>query len=226
MGFAFRIRLGQALLGLAGSLVLAASFAPPAVAQQKGAPKHPMALIPFESERAKERGDRALLQLNEDASRIPGHRIVELPIVNGKLGEHARLDDGVEIFFPFGRILTASTEYNKYRVLPGAGDRPAEFMPDPHFNRVKQFDAALGPVCASERDGNSRVELRMGSNNSVSLVRAMPPVETNPADKDAMSYRVVSAMDVRYIARQAPEAERLFRLCQKPVGERVSAKND
>src|SRR3546814_4060184 len=60
-------------------------------------------LIPFENERATDRGDRALVSLNEDITRLPGFRVLELPVVDGRLGQHAKLDD-VEIYFPFGTV--------------------------------------------------------------------------------------------------------------------------
>jgi len=215
--------LAGAVFTLSGVILTTA----PALAQ-KG-PRHPTAPIPFEQERARERGDRAMLLLNEDASRIPGHRIVELPIINGKMGEHAKLDDNVEIFFPFGRILTATTEIHKYRPtgVKTEGMGP-EYLPDPRYNRVKNFDRALGVVCASERvdGGPYKVELRRGSDQSLSLVRSIP-AENKPAnDEDAVSYRVVSSMDIRYLSRQEPEADRLYRRClQGNDAQRISQKD-
>ncbi len=212
---------GAMLCGIAG-------IAPSTALAQKG-PKHPTAPIPFEQERARERGDRAVLLLNEDASRIPGHRIMELPIINGKMGEHARLDDNVEIFFPFGRILTATTEFHKYKPVGAATDGMGpDFLPDPRFDRVKNFDRALGSVCASERiDGTPfKVELRRGSNNSLSLVRSMPTDQKPASDQEAMSYRVVSSMDIRYLAREEPQADRLYRRCmQNASAQRISQKD-
>lgn len=219
-----RISFGKAAaLGFAIAVALLGSQAALA---QKG-PRYPTALIPFEQERAQNRGDRATLLLNEDASRIPGHRIVELPVVNGKMGEHAKLDDGVDIFFPFGRILTATTELHKYKSLSLGNDR--EFQPDPRYKRVNQFDRALGHVCASERvEGETpmKIELRMGENNSLSLVRVIPPEYKNPADSDAVSYRVTSAMEIRHLARQEPEAEKLYRNCLRGKSDqKVSSKD-
>lgn len=215
--------MASAVFAVSGIILAAA----PALAQ-KG-PRHPTAPIPFEQERARERGDRAMLLLNEDASRIPGHRIVELPIINGKMGEQAKLDDNVEIFFPFGRILTATTEIHKYRPagVKTEGMGP-EFLPDPRYNRVKNFDRALGVVCASERvdGGPFKLELRRGSDQSLSLVRSIP-AEYKPAnDEDAVSYRVISSMDIRHLSRQEPEADRLYRRClQGNDTQRVSQKD-
>lgn len=198
----------------------------PAAAQSRG-PKHPMAPIPFEQERASARGDRALLLLNEDASRIPGHRIVELPIINGKMGEHARLDDSVEIFFPFGRILTATTEFHKYK--PNAAGTEAssdgivaDAQPDPRYSRVKQFDRMLGPVCASEANGDARLELRRHDNSTLSLVQVLPAQVKGPTADEAPSYRVISSMEIRFLARQEPAADRLWRICQRPAATKVT----
>jgi len=212
---------------LTAAAIAAAMLGSQAALAQKG-PRYPTALIPFEQERAQDRGDRATLLLNEDASRIPGHRIMELPIVNGKMGEQAKLDDGVEIFFPFGRILSATTELHKYKSLSLGGDT-REFAPDPRYKRVNQFDRALGTVCASERvspDSPLKIELRMGENNRLSLVRMIPPAIKNPDDSEAVSYRVTSAMEIRHLARQDPEAEKLYRNCLRGKSDqKVSSKN-
>lgn len=213
---------------MVAGMILAVA-ATPAMAQ-KGPSKHPMAPIPFEQDRAKDRGDRALLQLNEDATRIPAHRIMELPIVNGKMGEHATLDDNVELYFPFGRILTAATEFHKYHpARSGSEGMGPEFLPNPKYDRVAQFDRALGKVCASERldGGNGKIEMRVAPNNSLSFVRVMPAPHRPAHEEDLVSYRVVSSMDVRYLARQEPDAERLFRRCQtnSAANPRVSNKD-
>ncbi len=212
---------GAVLCGVAG-------LAPSPALAQKG-PKYPTAPVPFEQERARERGDRAVVLLNEDVSRIPGHRIVELPIINGKMGEHARLDDNVELFFPFGRILTATIEFHKYKPVTAATDGMGpEFLPDPRYSRVKNFDRALGAVCASERiDGTPfKLELRRGSDKSLSLVRSMSSEQKPVHDQEATSYRVVSAMDIRDLSRQEPAAERLFRRCQQNANtQRISQKD-
>jgi hypothetical protein len=217
------ICFGSLLCAMTGLLIAAS----PALAQ-KG-PRHPTAPIPFEQERARERGDRGMLLLNEDASRIPAHRILELPIINGKMGEHAKLDDNVEIFFPFGRIVTSTIEFHKYRPVGAKTEGMGpEFLPDPRYNRVKNFDRALGAVCASERidGGPFKLELRRSPDNSLSLVRSMPAAEKPATDEDAVSYRVVSAMEIRFLARQEPDAERLFRRCQQNAdSQRVSQKN-
>lgn len=212
----------------AGSLavLIAGSLSTDAAAQSRGA-KHPMAPIPFEQERASARGDRAVLLLNEDASRIPGHRIVELPIINGKMGEHARLDDSVEIFFPFGRILTATTEFHKYKPNPLNAEASSDGIvsdaqPDPRYTRVKQFDRMLGPVCASETNGDGRVELRQHDNNTLSLVRVLPAQVKGPTADEAPSYKVISSMEVRFLARQDPTADRLWSQCKRPAATKVT----
>lgn len=192
-------------------------------------PKKPTALIPFETERAQERGDRVLLNINEDITRVPGFRVLELPIVDGKIGEHARLDSNVEIYFPFGRIVVATTEFHKYRPALMASSSPgaaADIMPDPNYHRVTTFDRHLGKPCAIEilADGQE-VEMRISPNRMMSVVHTMPAKYAGPTAEDSPSYRVVSGLEMRFLAQKAPMAERLYRQCQSPKGPKLTQKN-
>ncbi len=168
-----------------------AALASPALAQGKRTPPALLA-IPFESDRAAQRGDRAQISLNEDATRIPGHRIKSLPIVDGKMGEHVLLD-GVELYFPFGRVISASTE-----LVPG----------DAHYvRRVKMFDAVLGPTCAEEpkpASGAGPVEVRLNG-ELISVVSAAAPGESP-------TFKVVTVAERRWLDSD-PVVQRLYASC-------------
>lgn len=178
------------------TLVLAvgtlAAVTGPAQAQGKRAAPALLA-IPFESDRAAQRGDRAQISLNEDATRIPGHRIKGLPIVNGRMGEHVLLD-GVELYFPFGRVISAATE-----LAPS----------DPQYARhVKMFDSALGPACAQEPNpagGAGPVEVRLNG-QLISVVRANGTGE-------APTFKVVTVAETRWLEAD-PVIQRLYTVCR------------
>lgn len=184
------------VLGAAGATMIGA-VSPAAAA---GRPAHQTALIPFEADRAKERGDRFQLKLNDDATLIPGHRIRSLPIVDGKLGEWAKLD-GLDVYFPFGRIVRTQTEYHKFK--PGMGE------PDPNYKQIAAFDKALGPVCATETSGNVPAEMRINQDHVISLVQVLPIATAD----DGKSYRVVNTLEMRFL-QDEPMADRLYRSCQ------------
>jgi len=189
--------------GLLAALAVAAGMAvsTPASAQERSP------TILAEPERAKLRGDRHILRINDDASVIPAHRIVSLPIVDGRMGERVRLDNGLELYFPFGRIIEAKSEFGKYR---SAANGQAE--PDPFYKLVASFDAALGPVCATTKDAmgpGSRIDMRLGPNKTVSMVRVQPAQSAAPDDEKV---KVVTVSEFRWLKRE-PEAERLYSAC-------------
>jgi len=168
--------------------------------------------IPFETDRAKLRGDRSLLKLNDDASVIPGKRIEALPVVDGKIGDRAKLDGGLLIYFPYGRIVTAETEFSPYRrSAAGTG----QYEPDPAYRRVENFDKVLGPVCARVADSASRggeVDMRIGVQNVISLVQAKPVSDGPGAALGQKHYRVVTALDIRNLQSE-PHAAALYASC-------------
>lgn len=212
---------------LIGLIALAAggiAVAGPGTADAKN--RKPVVLIPYEIERAAERGDKAMISLNDDVTRMPSFRVLELPIVDGRLGEHARLDD-VEIYFPFGSIVAATTELHKYRpALVASGSVNPEFMHDPRYARVRSFDTALGPVCASEPglDGNT-VEMRISRNKMFSVVHTMPAKFRGPTAIENPSYKVTSALEIRFLSIKEPAAEHLYRQCQRPKATTLTQKN-
>lgn len=188
-----------------------------AQAQSKKGAK-PTALIPFEAERAKERGDRNLIRLNDDITRMSSSRVVELPVVDGRMGDHARLED-VEIFFPFGSIVLATAEFHKYRpaLVASAAVTPIpDVSADPRYDRVKHFDHQLGKVCASEKlSEGQRIEMRISPERVLSLVHVSPAKFQGPTASDNPSYKVVSALEMRFLSFKEPDAERLYRQCQR-----------
>lgn len=221
--FGFRnATIATAILAAAASVIAVA----PAEAQSKKGAK-PTALIPFEAERAKERGDRNLIRLNDDITRMSSSRVVELPVVDGRMGDHARLED-VEIFFPFGSIVLATAEFHKYRpaLVASAAVTPLpDVNADPRYDRVKHFDHQLGKVCASEKlsDGQ-RLEMRVSPERVLSLVHVTPAKFQGPTAADNPSYKVVSALEMRFLSFKEPDAERLYRQCQRSASASGGAK--
>ena len=208
---------------VAAILAAAGPFAA-AVAKE---PRRLTVLIPFENERAADRGDRALVSLNEDITRVPGFRVLELPVVDGRLGQHAKLDD-VEIYFPFGTVVTATAEFNRYRpAMVASGVTTPEPMLDPRYDRVREFDRQLGHVCASGADyeGNA-VEMRINrTNKMMSVVHILPAKFRGPDAADNPSYRVVSGLDMRFLKMKEPMADDLYRRCLHPGGTRLTQKD-
>lgn len=197
-----------------------------AAAQSKGKAAKPTAAVPFESERARDRGnDRGVIRLNEDVTRLPSYRVIELPVVDGRLGEHARLDD-VEIFFPYGSIVVATAEFHKYRPALIASSTPNDLpdgVADPKYDRVKQFDRQLGKVCASDTTADGgKIEMRVGPENVLSVVHVMPAKYQGPTAEQNPSYRVVSGLEMRFLSFKEPEASRLHRMCQRN-GTKISS---
>jgi hypothetical protein len=188
----------------------------------------PTALIPFEIERAKERGDRgsqSMIRLNDDVARMSATRIIEMPVVDGRMGDHARLDN-LELFFPYGSVVTATVEFHKYRpaLLAASDNSVPEFNIDPHYDRVKTFDSQLGRVCASEAQSDGRrLEMRISPDRVLSVVHVMPAKYAGPTAQDHPSYKVVSGLEMRFLSFKEPEAERLYRQCQRPSGMKVSS---
>lgn len=181
-------------------LVLAAlAFVTLAVAPNPGlakAAKKAVVPIPFEVERAAERGDRAKVNLNDDATILPAKRIRKLPIIDGRMGEYIQLD-GVTVYLPFGRVISATADFQPNRINRGKSE------PDPAYARVAKFDSALGPVCASE--GNA--DMRINRNNAMSLVQTTEDGGAKP------SYRVETSLETKYF-RDPGLAGRLASSCR------------
>lgn len=209
------------------TVVICASAAGVASAQSKKGAK-PTALIPFEIERAKERGDRgtqSMIRLNDDVARMSATRIIEMPVVDGRMGDHARLDN-LELFFPYGSVVLATVEFHKYRpaLLAASDNTVPEFNLDPLYERVKTFDSQLGRVCASENhtDGR-RTEMRISPDRVMSVVHVTPAKYAGPSSQEHPSYKVISGLEMRFLSFKEPEADRLYRQCQRPSGQKVSS---
>jgi hypothetical protein len=216
----------RSILSFAALAALVAAATPfvSAVAKE---PRRPTVLIPFENERAADRGDRALVSLNEDVTRVPGFRVVDLPVVDGRMGQHAKLDD-VEIYFPFGTVVLATAEFNRYRpAMVASGETTPEPMLDPRYDRVREFDSQLGRICASEADyDGSTVEMRVNhANKMMSVVHVLPAKFRGPEATGNPSYKVVSALDMRFLRMKEPAAEALYRHCLRPAGTRLTQKD-
>jgi hypothetical protein len=170
------------------SLALMAScavLALPAVAgAQAKKPVRQVIAIPFETEKAG-------IRLNDDATAIPGHRIRGLPVVEGKMGEHVLLDGGVELYFPFGRVVAASRE-----IHPGDSD---------YVRRVGMFDAALGAACAREQAG-APLEVRL-KDSMITVVR-----QTAAGTADRPAFQVRSVVEPRWLDSD-PAVQRLYTQC-------------
>ena len=170
------------------SLALMASCAlialPSVAAAQAKKPSRPVVSIPFETEKAG-------IRLNDEATAIPGHRIRGLPVVEGKMGEHALLDGGVELYFPFGRVVAASRE-----IHPGDAD---------YGRRVGMFDTALGTACAREQAG-APVEVRL-KENMITVVR-----QTAAGTVDRPAFHVRSVVEPRWLDSD-PAVQRLYAQC-------------
>jgi len=182
-----------AVVGLVapGSAVLAA----PA---KKTASGKPAVSIPFESDRSQ------AIRINDDSTIIPAHRIRDVPVVNGKMGEHVRLDGGVELYFPFGRIVSAAMEFRPVRQSP---TDPNLYEADPSYRQVAGFDRALGPVCASDTATAGPIEMRInGEAMSVVKTLATPPGDSGP------SFRVVTVAESRWLEND-PQVQRLLTNC-------------
>lgn len=187
----------------AAALVLLGAVSGHAVAQGRGP------TIPFEPERAAQRGDQHQLRLLDDASRIPAHRIHGLPVVDGKIGEYAQLDSGLQVYFPYGRIERAEWKFTKYQMDLNGG----RAEPHPEYRRVAGFDKALGPVCASrDMAGGERLEMRI-LDKAITLVQRTPDRAPGlPADAEKV--RVVTATHVHWLQGE-PDAAALDRSCQQ-----------
>ena len=208
-------------LATAATLALIAA-SPLAMAQSNGAKaktaaaKPPTAIIPFEAQRAEQRGDKLVLRLNDDATVIPSKRIREVPIVDGRMGEHAELD-GVKLYFPFGRIVSAQTTFEKFRDLGASmGPNNARFVPDPNYGQVAHFDRVLGTVCATETVGQYPVqvaEMRINRDKAISYVLSMPGPKDPSTGEETKAYHVVSVMEAGWLEK-LPQALRMHKDCQ------------
>src|SRR3546814_4073950 len=83
-GTSFMVRSILSLAAPATVALVAAGPLAPVLAKE---PRRTMVLIPLENERATDRGDRALVSLNEDITSLPGFRVLDMPADDGRLGQ-------------------------------------------------------------------------------------------------------------------------------------------
>lgn len=203
------VRAGAVVALLAGALF--GSHVPAALARSAHAAVFGP-LIPFEIERAAARGDRHVLRLNEDSSAIPANRIVDLPVVDGKMGDYARLDGGLLLYFPYGSIVSAESDFREFRPDPA---HPGQWLRDPSFALTHRFDRELGPVCDKEGDpaapeGRLAFRMRRGGLYSLVTEKILPATAGRPA---STTYRVVSVADLQRLL-QAPRGAKLIHGCR------------
>lgn len=203
------MRILISAVGAALALSAAVAVAPvsPALAQGKDKLSG-VTVIPFEPERLAVIGGGRPLRLNDDASLIPRVRIKEVPIVNGRMGEYVDLD-GMRVHIPFGSIASARMQFSEFR--PSAAN-PAQLEPNPEYQKVTMFDSALGAVCAREASGEGEIEMRLGRDRSITVVKAEPAATATPGQPVSKTYTVLTAMELRYLTEE-PAAEGLYRKC-------------
>ena len=111
--------------------------------------------------------------------------------------------------------------------MVASGETTPEPMLDPRYDRVREFDSQLGRICASEADyDGSTVEMRVNhANKMMSVVHVLPAKFRGPEATGNPSYRVVSALDMRFLRMKEPAAESLYRHCLRPAGTRLTQKD-
>lgn len=202
---------------LGGALLLGASVALPAQAQpaslggvqlaQAGRPaKGPP--LPFEADFAQRRHDRAVLSFNDHIATVPGNRIRDVPVVNGRMGDRVVVGEGTMLYFPVGYLETATYKFDKLRPKPGVASPmgASDLEPNPDYALVRRFDAELGPVCAVTEDkaAHVRMELRIRpATKTLALVLDQPGRWDGIAKDTSRSYAVFVGVQERYVVNDA-----------------------
>lgn len=184
----------------AGMALAAAAFSSPAQAQRT--PKGPP--VPFEMELAKSRRDRTFLSFNEHIAAVPGSRIKELPVVNGRMGDRVTMGEGHTFHFPLGYLVTATFILDRQRPKNGAGSASsaAELEVNPTYALVQRFDAELGPACARTEDkaNDVKAEFRLRPGQTMAVVLDMPGRFDALTREKSRSYIVFVGVEERYVA--------------------------
>jgi len=95
-GISVRI-FGAALLGAITAIgALAPARAQSVELAQAGRPPKGPAL-PFEADFAQRRHDRAVLSFNDHIATVPGSRIRDVPVVNGRMGDRVVVGEGTSL---------------------------------------------------------------------------------------------------------------------------------
>jgi hypothetical protein len=208
---------GALARALTGALLLGATLALPAQAQQpapggvqlaqagrpaKGPP------LPFEADFAQRRHDHAVLSFNDHIATVPGNRIRDVPVVNGRMGDRVIVGEGTSLYFPVGYLETATYRFDKLRPKAGVTSPAAasDLEPNPDYALVRRFDAELGPVCAVTEDkaAHMRVEFRIRpATKALALVLDQPGRWDAIAKDTSRSYAVFVGLHERYVVNDA-----------------------
>jgi hypothetical protein len=174
--------------------------------------------LPFESDFAQRRKDKAVLQFNDHIAAVPANRIREVPTVNGRMGDRVVVGEGTLLNFPVGYLMTATYLFDKLRPKANAGTAAsaADLEPNPDYALVRRFDAELGPVCAATEDKASRqrVEFRLKPGTKLmSLVLDQPGRWDAIAKDTSRSYALFTGIEERYVVND-PLARKLLSHCK------------
>jgi hypothetical protein len=206
-GFSVRL-FGVALLVAAAAIgAMAPARAQSVELAQAGRPAKGPAL-PFEADFAQRRHDHAVLSFNDHIATVPGNRIRDVPVVNGRMGDRVIVGEGTSLYFPVGYLMTATYRFDKLRPKAGVVSvgQASDLEPNPDYALVRHFDAELGPVCAVTEDKTShvRVEFRIKPGTKVmSLVLDQPGLYDAIAKDTSRSYAVFSGTEERYVVNDA-----------------------
>ncbi len=160
--------------------------------------------LPFEADFAQRRHDRAILSFNDHIATVPGNRIRDVPVVNGRMGDRVVVNEGTALYFPVGYLVTATYRFDKLRPRSGvtAVGQASDLQPNPDFALVGRFDAELGPVCAVTEDkaNSMRVEFRIKAGSKILSVVLDEPGRYDAIAKDkSRSYVLFAGTEERYM---------------------------
>ncbi len=160
--------------------------------------------LPFEADFAQRRKDRAILSFNDHIASVPGNRIRDVPVVNGRMGDRVVLNEGASLYFPVGYLMTATYRFDKLRPRSGvvAASQASELEINPDYALVKRFDSELGPVCAVTEDKTNhiRVEFRIKPGNTMLSIVFDQPGRYDAIAKDTgRSYTLFAGTEERYV---------------------------
>ena len=162
--------------------------------------------LPFESDFAQRRKDKAVLQFNDHIANIPGSRIREVPTVNGRMGDRVVVSEGTGLHFPVGYLMTATYQFDKQRPRAGSATAATDLEPNPDYALVKRFDSELGPVCAVTEDkaGKQRLEFRIKPGTKQMAMVLDQPGRYDAISKDtSRSYALFVGIEERYLINDA-----------------------
>lgn len=198
------LMIGAAVIGLAGTAgwqQVGAFLAPAAHAGGPQVPKGPV--LPFEREYAARRHEHSVLSFNDHIARVPGNRILDLPTVNGRMGDRVTLTEGQTLFFPVGYLVTATYRIDKLRPRRGVASPASatDLEANPDYAFVKRFDAEFGQVCARTVDKASdiSVEFRILPGKTMTVILDTPGRYDAIGSEKTRSYGIFVGQEERYV---------------------------